>query len=183
MGQHYIERIDEPSRTAYCRRCEKVVPINRNAARSKGWVCAVQARSGARTHRQAHKQKISETDKIWRKANKRRLRDYQLRRLYGISIKEYEAEVTKRGGRCDICGQIPNLKGTNGQVLCPDHIEMPGGIKIIRGYLCAGCNAGLGRFSDDPERLRKAAEYLEVCAAYILGQLAGHRPPPPVEPR
>ena len=32
----------------------------------------------------------------------------------------------------------------------------------IRGLLCSNCNTGLGMFSDNPELLIAAAEYLEM---------------------
>lgn len=41
--------------------------------------------------------------------------------------------------------------------LCLDHCHVTGD---LRGYLCRGCNHGLGNFQDDPELLRAAIAYL-----------------------
>jgi hypothetical protein len=39
-----------------------------------------------------------------------------------------------------------------------DHDHKTG---LFRGWLCSGCNTGLGMFRDNPESLRRAALYLE----------------------
>lgn len=76
----------------------------------------------------------------------------ELQRLYGLTEMDYELGVMACGGRCEICGQKPT------DSLCVDHIR---DTKMVRGLLCRACNLGLGTFKDSPERLRKAAEYLE----------------------
>jgi recombination endonuclease VII len=55
---------------------------------------------------------------------------------------------------------------------------------LVRGVLHPTCNAGLGHFCDDPERLRRAARYLEESqrrlndadAKFIPAQRLGRRP-------
>lgn len=73
--------------------------------------------------------------------------------VHGLSVDEYECRVAAQNGCCAICG-----KAVDGN-LCVDHCHETGG---VRGLLCKPCNFGLGLFGDDPERLRRAADYLET---------------------
>jgi len=56
-------------------------------------------------------------------------------------------------GTCAICGG-----GTSKKFLATDHDHKTG---EVRGLLCANCNKTLGRFRDDPQRFRNAADYLD----------------------
>lgn len=55
----------------------------------------------------------------------------------------------RQGNACAICGRDA--------VLHVDHCHKTG---RVRGLLCQTCNTGLGKFCEDPERLRRAVEYL-----------------------
>lgn len=55
---------------------------------------------------------------------------------------------------CEVCGRPPGKKG----VLSFDHCHASG---RFRGWLCTKCNNTLGMVDDNPELLRKLAEYLE----------------------
>jgi Recombination endonuclease VII len=78
----------------------------------------------------------------------------RLKRDFGLTLEEYDRLVA---GPCDICGgRSPATDKRAGIVLDHDHRT-----KKVRGVLCQLCNTGLGKFADDPERLRAAAAYLE----------------------
>lgn len=83
----------------------------------------------------------------------RRNRRVNLRTLYGITVEQYEAMRTAQDGRCAICGIEPDYN------LAVDHCHDTG---AVRALLCIPCNVGIGNLGDDPERVRKAAEYLEA---------------------
>ena len=78
-----------------------------------------------------------------------------MRRLYRIvlTLEQYLEWRERQDGHCKICG-----KAVNGKSAHADHDHETG---QLRDQFCDSCNLGLGCFKDDPDLLRKAAEYIE----------------------
>jgi len=55
-------------------------------------------------------------------------------------------------GSCESCGD---------PFTTTPHVDHDHATGVVRGYLCLGCNTGLGNFKDDPERLYAAIQYLQ----------------------
>ena len=87
---------------------------------------------------------------------KHRVRSYKhnIKRLYGISIEEYEAMLEKQGKACYICNSFPTSK----KFLCVDHCHTTG---KIRGLLCDPCNKALGLLKEDKARLENMIRYID----------------------
>ena len=84
-------------------------------------------------------------------------------RLWGITQQQYDELFVAQGGRCAICRKPERAKTNSGRrvkMLALDHCHTT---KKIRRLLCSSCNQGLGKFKDDPELLRCAADYLEAA--------------------
>jgi uncharacterized protein with PIN domain len=99
----------------------------------------------------------------WRAANKgerlsRLYKSYNLRQNYGISLQDFEGMLAEQANACAVCHE----DFTTASSAHVDHDHETG---VVRGLLCTSCNNGLGRFSDDPELLRRAADYVERARA------------------
>lgn len=90
--------------------------------------------------------------RIWRATKPHYMRMH----LYGVSQQQYEAMLAEQGGLCAVC-RTDEWGGRHGV----PHVDHDHSTGAVRGLLCDNCNQGLGRFGDDPTRLRAAAEYLE----------------------
>jgi Recombination endonuclease VII len=86
-----------------------------------------------------------------RRATDPDFRDRERARRYGLSLEEFRAILERQGNACAICKR-------SGVRLYIDHCHVT---RMVRRLLCGKCNTGLGFFSDDPDRLRAAADYLE----------------------
>lgn len=93
-----------------------------------------------------------ECTKVKRRANydPSKKKDYDLRRLYGIGLEEYNDMLDVQQGCCAICYAEEDT-------LCVDHDHDTGD---VRGLLCHSCNRGIGLLKDSSSVLDSAKEYL-----------------------
>lgn len=121
---------------------------------------------------QENKERFSEKSRAWRDANKDRAkenrrryylenreatlqysREYNLKKKFNLSLKDYNNLLEKQQGVCAIC------KKTCSKQLAVDHNHTTG---KIRGLLCNNCNRGLGHLKDSIDNLKTAIQYLET---------------------
>lgn len=122
---------DAPPGKKWCSRCQNFRPNSSFHKRSNGGLASY-CRPCQKSYLQARHYKIK----------------------FGISWEEYEALSKAQEDRCAICGGKPRK-----HALAVDHDHHTG---EIRGLLCSKCNHRLlGSAAESPERLRRAADYLE----------------------
>ncbi|HEX5533437.1 MAG TPA: endonuclease VII domain-containing protein [Actinomycetales bacterium] len=130
-----------PEGMKWCPDCDKCLPVARFCKNRR-------TKTGLATHCRecAAARQIESMRRLHGNA-----RHYHLVRRYGIGEREFDEMVERQNGKCPICrsslGEKPHV----------DHDHKTG---AIRGILCFNCNAGLGKYGDDPERLVRAAQYL-----------------------
>ena len=73
---------------------------------------------------------------------------------YGITAEEFDAMLDAQHGCCAACGDELQI----GKQTHVDHDHETG---TVRALLCGNCNVMIGQAKDDPDRLRRAALYLE----------------------
>lgn len=102
-------------------------------------------------------------EKAHRQSNPMWHRGRNLKRDFGISLDQYQDAFAAQGGVCACCHK-PEVSERDGKRkwLAVDHDHVDGS---FRGLLCSSCNQGIGRFKDDIEVLRRAADYIEAHAA------------------
>lgn len=85
-------------------------------------------------------------------SSRRKAKAHHLRKMYGITIEEYDARVALQNGLCEICEMKPTR-------LVIDHCHKRAG--TFRGLLCNRCNVGIGMLMDSIDNLKSAILYLE----------------------
>jgi hypothetical protein len=76
-----------------------------------------------------------------------------LKRTFGITPEDYALRLQSQGGGCAVCKRPPKP----GASLHVDHDHESG---YVRGLLCFSCNAALGHFQDDLDRIDAALTYV-----------------------
>jgi uncharacterized protein YciI len=105
-----------------------------------------------------------ETQTVWRAENPDVVKGYKRKyhpTYYGWTAEQYEAEVQKRNGLCDMCHRPQHdgrrLAIDHDHTCCPERAACD---KCRRGLLCTNCNTLLGSAHDSVEILQAAILYL-----------------------
>lgn len=98
-----------------------------------------------------------------KKRQRRATKNKRITETYGITMEDYDLMLLFQEGVCAICYGIRKVYDID-----HDHaVEKAMGSRAsIRGLLCRSCNKTLSYVRDDPERLRRAAYYLENPPAH-----------------
>ena len=80
-------------------------------------------------------------------------RHHNFKKVYGITLVEWEALFDSQNRLCAICG-TDKQRGKNWHT---DHDHSTG---KVRGILCGWCNTGIGKLQESREIMSKALDYL-----------------------
>lgn len=153
--------------TKFCRWCGKTKSVDhfhrdktqRDGRRKKCAKCC---------YAQTAKERLENPDqykarerRYYERAKSTTIINKHLTRKYGISLDDYIAMLERQGGVCAICRMPETSRHRRGtgdvRRLSVDHCHETG---VVRGLLCWRCNAGIGKFEDDPALLALALAYL-----------------------
>jgi hypothetical protein len=108
-----------------------------------------------RRYYEANREHVLEHNRRWRDTNKERSKQRVRLKRYGLVREDFDSLLASQGGTCAVC----KTAEPRGNGWCIDHCHQAGD---VRGILCNNCNTAIGLFSDNPDHLRAAAEYIEV---------------------
>jgi hypothetical protein len=113
----------------------------------------------ARERRARDPERTREAARKWSKAN-----PYYTK--YRMSKQDWNDMLERQNGCCYLCGDPLDLSGYRTIHVDHDHDCCPQARTCgacIRGLACHRCNQGIGKFLDDPDRMRRAADALELA--------------------
>lgn len=145
---------------ACCRICDGPLPSGKKS------LCGEVCRRRAKTDWQLSWQKENPGKHsgyvaLTRERNGPQIKSKKLLARYGITQEQFDSMLLAQDGLCAICKGPPGSRAfhVDHDHACCSGAKSCGG--CVRGLLCFGCNAGLGMFRDEPERLLSAIEYLK----------------------
>ena len=103
-----------------------------------------------RKYRELNREKLRDMANGWAKNNPLVVKNYILKRRYGVSVEIYNELLNKQNGCCAICG-IHYTKFKRSM-----HIDHCHESNKIRGILCVNCNTALGHFKENIGLLQQA---------------------------
>jgi hypothetical protein len=151
----------------YCREHRALSPTRKEYNREYYQHNQGALREYAALYRQVYTDEHRAASAAWALANpERKARNTRRSTLlikYGLTVEQHEQMWADQRGVCALCEQPPKADSAGAAaVLHVDHDHVTGRVRTL---LCKDCNNGLGDFFDDPELLRRAADYIEYFAA------------------
>lgn len=113
-------------------------------------------RSYTKKSKTTHKKAIQAYGRKRYRARREQQANYTRAKKYGMTPALFTQMLANQEGRCAVCYQS-FLSGSIGSPRV-DHCHLT---QKVRSLLCHKCNTGLGMFTDNPELLRQAADYIE----------------------
>jgi hypothetical protein len=104
-----------------------------------------------------NKEHILAKKKTWSSNNKDRLREYQLKTQYNLTLDQYNKMLSDQNNSCKVCDIKFNI---NIKPLTP-HVDHCHATSKVRGLLCMNCNASLGQLKEDTKIMQKLIEYVK----------------------
>ena len=92
---------------------------------------------------------------------------------YGITAERVAKMAVEQQGLCYLCGEPLDFEKKNAVHIDHDHNCCRGRRSCgtcIRGLACNGCNTAIGLLGDDPERMRRVADNLEMANRRLRSQ-------------
>jgi len=146
--------------TKICPRCDEDKSLEEFSKRGgsrehsyKSW-CKDCHKLYGRKYASIHKERQAELRRIRFEKDPDLYRNNRLKKVYGISLEQYDDMLEAQDNMCFICEKTPE---DNGKRLGVDHNHIT---NEVRGLLCDNCNTAIGLLQDDPELCTLAAEYL-----------------------
>ena len=160
----------EPLRKKVCATCKiekDITEFSKDRTEKDGYTYSCKVCRNKRYNEWASKNKDKVRERNARKAQNRQAyyqsergvessRRAHLKRMYNMTLEEYNVILESQNGVCEICKQ-PESYG-RASFLAVDHCHNS---ETIRGLLCNNCNRAIGLLKDDIEVLENAVKYLK----------------------
>lgn len=144
-------------RRGYCRDCAN----EKRRSRPSRW------KSLTKEEKAKQRARLNE----WRRKNRThsRARSYarRLRKIFGLTMEQYNEMLKAQGGACAICHRPPGKICLN-----VDHDHSTG---KIRGLLCVPCNLMIGNAGDQESTLQSGIDYLRRAKVKLFSILKENR--------
>jgi hypothetical protein len=137
-----------------CSTCKRILPATEFYPHKRGkFGLQPNCRTCSRQWHRDRPDYIRRKNAEFKKKNPNYARNWWRKTKYGATVEQLDALRKKQNSLCVGC-----LATLTDNKECVDHCHKTG---IVRGLLCDSCNVSIGRLGDNPETLRRLADYLE----------------------